>query len=221
MPFGLQNTGAICWMNSLLQVCLIMPIKQDLIEHKYIDEKEHIKKNKLLGSIFATKLSKVTTLRSRGQEGCHEALTFLIDILKTNKFDVNHIQIYTCKKCKHEETKTDLCYIIDQNVYNYVIVYKNCKICKSIQKHKIVETYVPKNKILVLYNIKYPNKIKEKIDNNNNIYVHTASIFYTGGHYYCETKENNKYYNCDDNRVKKINGFTKGRQLFMVFYVLI
>ena len=243
---GFQNTGAICYFNSLLQCILsstnfLRFILNDNRDPRFLSFFQNIC-NDLWNSTFTTEL-----LQSVGNfqpnQSSSEYFLMIMDALKWERlFECRHQQTKECRSCGHKNVTTDISYnvLINESIEEFMktecqldnVLCDGCKTKTTYTQHQQVQSLSP---VIVLYLnkyfgkklIHYPQMIQFG-DKATYILVGTIEHFggLNGGHYICRVRrlEDDKsvgYYVIDDTKVIPITEetfFKSVPETYMVFY---
>jgi ubiquitin carboxyl-terminal hydrolase 2/21 len=186
-PFGLQNTGSICYFNSLLQILATCTSIQQVI---FLDKNEveanfnmfiqQVKNNNVddeISSMLIQSLHKLYPQFGNGQESASEAFTLLLNIINNpmlTKLFLNRFK-YTvsCLSCNNSTdeladhaltinlfhtTELDIQNLIYQKILLDDYVCEKCSKKNSIRKCRLT---MLSEIIFITFNI-YHNKIKHE-----------------------------------------------------------
>lgn len=236
-PIGFNNTGAICYFNSLAQCLLSSKNFLDFI----LNDKEEPMFTEFLTNIindswdmvFTTRLLQKNNIVNRNQSSS-EYFIFLVDLLKLeNIFECHHIIYSTCKNCGHQKETKDIsyCTLINKDIreffkYNENVDDVNCDNCKvksSQHRSRLINGIPP----IVVFSF---NKYFEKklisyppfFSNSDIEYRLIGTVEHYGvlgsGHYIARINRNGKYYIADDSRILEIQDMNPTPQTYMAFY---
>ena len=237
---GFQNTGSICYFNSLVQCLLSSKNFLQFILHHENDYNlfrpflKHIAEDKW-DQIFTTRLLHHCNMVNPNQSSS-EYFIHLIDLLKLERlFEYSHIIKTICDTCHTEIQKKDVsCSLLindnfdeffefDEKIDNFNC--EKCKIKTSVKQYKTIETIsdvvvVCLNKYFGKKMISYPPSFTFTSDRYRLVGTieHIGEL--QGGHYVSRCSRNEKTILVDDSRVMEIsdNNITPVVETYMVFY---
>lgn len=235
---GFQNTGSICYFNSLIQ-CLLSsehfirfvsnhPLFNDFFRHIMEDQWNATFTTSLLHSIG----------NFQPNQSSSEYFLYLLDYLKwEDLFECKHVIQTVCMACQHKKEKQDVSYnpFIESSFSEFIqyectlenVLCDGCKQKTNFSKkqvlHKISNLIVLSlNKYFMKKLIEYPSVIQV---GNNVKYRLIGTIEHLGvlggGHYIARVRRGDEFYIVDDMRVTQINEetFTKCvAETYMIFY---
>jgi ubiquitin C-terminal hydrolase len=223
-PLGFNNTGSICYFNSLIQ-CLLSSknflefILEDKEEPMFTEFLKNIT-NDTWDMVFTTRLLQKHNI-VQGNQSSSEYFIFLVDLLKLeNIFECHHKILSICKSCGYKKESKDItyCTFINDDIKEFFkyedsvdnVLCDNCKLKSTLERQRIINGIPPVivmsfNKYFGKKMIPYPPYF-----NNNDVeykLIGTVEHFgiLGGGHYIARIKRNNKYYIADDSRLMEIN----------------
>ena len=235
-PLGFQNTGAICYFNSLIQ-CLLS--SKNFIKYILYDKQDPLFKeflynivNDLWDMTFTTKILQKYNIVN-GNQSSSEYFIFLVDFMKLeNIFECRHKILTVCQNCGYKKESDDISYnnLINDDVMEFFkyneridnVKCDNCKTKSTIESDRFIYGMPPIivlsfNKYFGKKNINYP----ELFNNNEIEYRLIGTVEHFGvlgaGHYTSRFKRNN-YYMSDDSRVAEIKEINCIPETYMVFY---
>lgn len=236
-PLGFQNTGAICYFNSLIQCILSSPnfikfIIEDNNNDMFLNFFNNILNNNW-DSVFTTRLLQKYNIVESNQSSS-EYFIILVDLLKFERiFETRHKIITECMNCNKNKESFDTSYItlIDNDIKEFFYFEEeiegvNCDFCKTKSRVKRTRNICGIPPIVVMYFNKY--FMKRRIN-----YPHSFSspeIEYKligtvdhfgvlgGGHYISRVNRNSKNYIIDDFRSSEIEQIDSMAETYMVFY---
>lgn len=236
-PIGFNNTGSICYFNSLIQ-CLLSSknflqfILNDKKDPMFTEFLENIT-NDSWDMVFTTRLLQQHNI-VQGNQSSSEYFIFLVDLLKLeNIFECHHKIMSECLNCGFYKESKDIsyCTLINDNIkefftYDEQVENVKCDRCnvKSNQNRRKVIYGIPP--IIVLSFNKYFGKkltdYPSSFSNNEVEYKLVGSVEHFGvlgaGHYVSRINRNDNLYLADDSRVSEINDFSPRPETYMVFY---
>ena len=236
-PLGFNNTGSICYFNSLIQ-CLLSSknfiefILNDKEDPMFIDFLTNIV-NDSWDMVFTTRLLQKYNI-VEGNQSSSEYFIFLVDLLKLeNIFECHHIIKSTCKNCGYEKEIKDIsyCTLINEDVkefFKYVesvdgVNCDSCKIKSSQIRTRLINGISPIvvfsfNKYFGKKMINYP----PVFSNQDVEYKLIGTVEHFGvlgaGHYISRINRNGKYYVANDSRVSEIPDINPICETYMAFY---
>ena len=237
-PLGFQNTGAICYFNSLIQ-CLISSkhFLNSVLSDKYPIFRDFLINitNDKWDMLFTTHILRQYNI-TQGNQSSSEYFIMLIDLLKLeNIFECQHRIITTCNNCKQTKESIDISYniLIDNNIEEFFkseeqVQQVNCDFChvKSDMERKKLISRIPPiigisfNKYFGKKQIPYPLAIKSP----DFEYRLIGTIEHFGvlgsGHYISRFMRNGECYLADDSTTKQITELNPVAETYMIFYEL-
>lgn len=236
-PLGFNNTGSICYFNSLMQ-CLLSSknFLRTIIDYKPNDFIKFflnlITENKW-DLIFTTRLLAYYNMIQPNQS-CSEYFVLFVDILKLDElFEIVHKITTTCKNCENTSEREDksVNVLINNNIMEFFesseeIEGYNCDKCKTkstiIQQRKI---HILSPIIAISMNKYFDKKLlqyPEIFDIYSAKYRLIGTIEHTGnlnaGHYVSRVFRDGKYYSMNDTHVSEINQLNPLDETYMLFY---
>ena len=236
-PLGFNNTGAICYFNSLVQ-CLLssknflryilyekpIPIFNEFLKHIVNDQWD---------MIFTTRVLQNYQIMASNQSSS-EYFLFLVDLLKLEEiFECQYKLISVCENCGFRKESKDITYniLVDNDFtefFNYNekldgVMCDSCKTKSDVKRKRVVSSLPPIiaisfNKYFGKKEISYPSSFKiEGVE-----YRLIGTIEHYGvlgaGHYISRFFRNDQYYLGDDSRVFNIQSISPTSDTYMVFY---
>ena len=237
-PLGFQNSGAICYFNSLIQ-CLISS-KHFL--YAMLSDKCPIFKDFLINitndrwdMLFTTNLLRQYNI-IQGNQSSSEYFLMLIDLLKLeNLFECEHRIITTCDNCKQTKESTDISYniLIDNNIEEFFkseekVEQVNCDFChvkSNMERKKLINKMPPIigisfNKYFGKKHIPYPVAIKSPDFEYSLIGTVEHMGMLGAGHYTSRFMRNGECYLADDSNTRQISELNPVPETYMIFYEL-
>ena len=183
-PFGLNNTGSICYFNSLLQVLagctslynIIYEDKNNTekVFHKFIDQLKNNKVNPFISSELIQALNKDVPTFGNGQESASEAFVLLINTINNKKLTEtfmyrfrNNMQCLTCGHTTSEKKDHSIVFNIFHTdslcVKNMLYMYEKlndykCDVCNNTEVIRISKLTMLPEIIFASFNIYYNKK---------------------------------------------------------------
>jgi ubiquitin C-terminal hydrolase len=239
-PLGFQNTGSICYFNSLVQ-CLLSS-KSFLNYSLYLENDYNLFKTFIdniiddkWDSVFTTRLLQKCDMTNPNQSSS-EYFIRLLDLLKLESlFESKHNISITCTQCGNRTEKVDISYnlLINENFNEFFdfsekIDNFNCEKCNqktTVEHHK--ELFSLSSIVVLCLNkyfgkkmIEYPETFKLQDFEYKIIGTieHIGNL--NGGHYISRFHRNSNTYIGDDSKIMKIeeNIFRPVIETYMVFY---
>ena len=244
-PLGFQNTGAICYFNSLLQCILsstnfLRFILSDNRDGRFLSFFQNIC-NDLWNAGFTTEL-----LQSIGNfqpnQSSSEYFLMIMDALKWERlFECRHQQTNECKSCGHKNVTSDISYnvLINDSLDEFMktecqldnVMCDGCKTKTTYTQQQQVQSLSPVivlslNKYLGKKMIQYPPMLKFG-DTASYVLVGTIEHFggLNGGHYISRVRRFEErtasYYIIDDMKTIPISEETFYKSVpetYMLFY---
>jgi ubiquitin C-terminal hydrolase len=242
---GFQNTGAICYFNSLLQCILsstnfLRFILSDNHDPRFLSFFQNIC-NDLWNARFTTEL-----LQSIGtfqpNQSSSEYFLMIMDALKWERlFECRHQQTKECKSCGHKNSSTDISYnvLINESLEEFMktecqldnVMCDGCKTKTTYVQQQQIHSLSPVivlslNKYFGKKLIQYPPMIQFG-DKATYVLIGTIEHFggLSGGHYISRVRRLEDgavaYYIIDDTKVIPITEetfFKSVPETYMVFY---
>ena len=238
-PLGFQNTGAICYFNSLIQ-CLISSkhFLKTMLSDKYPLFKDFLINitNDRWDMTFTTSLLRQHNIIQANQSSS-EYFLLLIDLLNLeNLFECQHRIITTCNNCKQTKESTDISYnvLIDTNIEEFFVSNEqvdqvNCDFChvkSNMERKKVIQKMPPiigisLNKYFGKKQILYPIAIKSPDFEYSLIGTVEHMGVLGAGHYTSRFMRNGEYHVADDANTRKISELNPVPETYMIFYELI
>ncbi len=154
---GFQNTGAICYFNSLMQCILssthfLRFILNDNKDHRFLSFFQSIC-NDLWNSTFTTEL-----LHSIGNfqpnQSSSEYFLMVMDALKWDRlFECRHKMVKECRSCGHKNESVDISYnvLIDNSLEEFMksecdlenVLCDGCKVKSSYRQQQFIHSLSP------------------------------------------------------------------------------
>jgi len=237
-PLGFQNSGAICYFNSLMQ-CLISSnhFLKAVLSDKYPIFRDFLVNitNDRWDMLFTTHILRQHNI-IQGNQSSSEYFLMLIDLLKLEHlFECQHRIITTCNNCKQTKESTDISYniLIDNNIEEFFkseeqVEQVNCDFChvkSNMERKKFINKMPPIigisfNKYFGKKHIPYPVAIKIP----NCEYSLIGTIEHMGmlgaGHYTSRFMRNGEFYVADDANTRQISELHPVPETYMIFYEL-
>ena len=236
-PIGFNNTGAICYFNSLIQ-CLLS--SKNFLEF-ILNDKKNLLFTEFLQNIVNDTWDMVFTTRLlqnhnivQGNQSSSEYFIFLIDLLKLeNIFECHHKIISQCINCGFSQESKDIsyCTIIHEDIKEFFsyqeqvheVKCDNCQVKSTRNRNKTIHGIPP---IIVFSFNKYFGKklisYPYSFSNDDVEYKLIGSVEHYGvlgaGHYTARVNRNDRLYLADDSRVSEINDLSPKQETYMVFY---
>lgn len=236
-PLGFNNTGAICYFNSLIQ-CLLS--SKNFLDFILNDNEDPMFKEFLINivndswdMVFTTRLLQKHNI-IQGNQSSSEYFIFLIDLLKLeNIFECHHIIESTCKNCGFQNEIKDIsyCTLINEDIreffkYDDVVNNVNCDNCKvksDKMRRRLIRGMPP---IIVFTFNKYFGKklinYPPYFNNSEVEYKLIGTVEHFGvlgaGHYIARVNRNDKYYIANDSKFNEISDINPISETYMAFY---
>lgn len=236
-PLGFNNTGAICYFNSLLQ-CLLSSknfLRFILFEKPIPIFTEFFKNiiNDKWDTVFTTRVLQNYNIMASNQSSS-EYFIFLVDFLKLEDiFECQYKLVSECKGCGFKKELKDITYniLVDNDFsefFNYReelhgVLCDNCKAKCNMDRRRIIHSLpaiiaISFNKYFGKKEVSYPTRFKiSDIE-----YKLIGSIEHYGvlgaGHYISRFHRNDENYLGDDSRVYGIPSISPTNDTYMVFY---
>lgn len=235
-PMGFENTGSICYFNSLLQCLLSSSVfLAYMIKHPTKEFTEFFRFiiNGQWDLIFSTRLLQTYNL-VRPNQSVSEYFGFFLERLHLEPiFECSHRVISRCQGCGYTKETKDKFYnlLVDGHFseffkYEEILDDVKCDQCK--QKHQVfrkrlIEGIPPVlaislNKYLVKRDIDYPQGFK--IEDVSYRLIGTVEHYGVlgAGHYVARFHRNGQYMMANDSRVTPITDITPTCNTYMIFY---
>lgn len=236
-PLGFNNTGAICYFNSLLQCMLSSNNFLKFILNDKKDElfTEFLKNivNDRWDMIFTTKLLQKYNMMN-GNQSSSEYFIFMVDLMKLEHiFECHHKITSKCRNCGFIKEIKDISYntLINDDVIEFFrhnetvdnVNCDNCKVKSTLDRQRLIHGIPPIivlsfNKYFGKKNIYYP----PCFSNDEVEYKLVGTVEHYGvlgaGHYISRVIRGDSYYLIDDNRVIDIPNIQPLPETYMAFY---
>lgn len=238
-PIGFQNTGAICYFNSLIQSLLscrsfVHYICKEKRESPIYLFFKFIAIEKKWDPFFTSKLLHYMTAYEPNQSSSEYFLKLCDSEKLDDLFNTKTETITTCSECNTKNT------IIDTSVYfmiqndinefhqsNRTIDDYQCDVCKKKVNASIESNLKEISPIMVFSfnkyfekkNIEYPKGFTINTDNEYHL---ISTIEHQGtlqaGHYFSRSVRNGQILKIDDNNVSKLDDLPSTENTYMAFY---
>ncbi len=241
--FGLQNFGAVCYFNSLIQALLSCTFVES--DNEFVISLKKLSKCTDSVTNCAHLLKFIIKDFPVGSQHCSlnafDCLVNIFDKKTKDLFEVRQKNIILCTKCKHQtdnvvQNYTFNLFHTDANVSDSILHHKSlgydytCDKCKI--KNKSILNYIltfapvnfvlyvkPGSKVIVDKEFKILGKNHSSLD-----YKFVAGIYHVGsynsGHYWSIVKRGEKLYTINDESVTEYkNDEITGNNIYMIFYV--
>lgn len=235
---GFQNTGSICYFNSLIQ-CLLS--SEHFISYVsshpiFYDFFKHISEDQWNATFTTSLLQSIGNFQPN--QSSSEYFLYLLDYFKwEDLFECKHLIQTKCTECHHLKENTDVSYnpLIEKTFSEFVqfecelenVACDGCKRRTALNKkqtlHKLSNLIVLSlNKYFTKTLIEYPSVIQVGRDVKYRLIGTIEHLgVLGGGHYIARVRRGDEFYIVDDMRVTQISEdtFTKCvAETYMVFY---
>lgn len=238
-PIGFQNTGAICYFNSLMQCLLSCPlfIKYMIDKHHplFIEFCNDILNDKW-NVLFTTKLLH-SLQHFQPNQSSSEYFVMMVDSFSLEKiFECQYKITTVCKECSHTKQKIDTTYniLLNDSFSEFIqtgcdlssVLCDGCKQKTTLSEHRKIRAVsnviaISLNKYFLKKVIEYPTHLTlESFQYRLKGTVEHHGVL-GGGHYICRVARGDAYYLIDD---KNVNSITKEQfekclpETYMLFY---